>query len=184
MSSLLDSCNKSMEKKTEMLEKEFSRLRTGRASASILEGIRVDYYGVNTPLNQVASISVPDARTILISPFDKKLLVGIEKAIQIADIGIQPNNDGNVIRLPVPALNEDRRKEISKSIRKLGEDAKVAIRLVRKDVNNKSKKMEKGKELNEDELRTLTKEIQEMTDKYTKNIDTLTSKKEKEVMSF
>ena len=184
MNSLLDNCDKSMKKKTEMLEKEFSRLRTGRASASILEAIRVDYYGVNTPLNQVASISVPDARTILVSPFDKKLLVEIEKAIQIADIGIQPNNDGNVIRLPVPALNEDRRKEISKSIRKLGEDAKVAIRLVRKDVNNKSKKMEKDKDLNEDELRSLTKEIQEITDKYIKNIDILTSKKEKEVMSF
>ena len=177
-------CDKQMDKSISSLDRELTRVRTGRASISLLDGIRVDYYGTPTPLNQVASLSTPDARTLLVSPFEKKILSEIEKAIQIADIGVQPNNDGNVIRLPVPPLNEERRKEIAKSIKKFGEDAKIAIRLIRQDYNNKLKKLEKSKDINEDEVKLLLKDIQSCTDKFIKIIDQKVSKKEEEILTF
>ena len=184
MSVELEKCDEAMANKIAQLEKELSRVRTGRASVSILDNIRVEYYGTLTPLNQVASLSTPDARTIVVTPFEKNLLSDIERAIQIAAIGIQPNNDGQKIRLPIPPLNEERRKEIAKNIKKVGEDAKVGIRLVRQDYNAKIKKQEKNKELNEDDSRALQKDIQDCTDKYIKLTDEKTQAKEKEVLTF
>ena len=149
MHAIIQDCENGMKKSIEALDRDLGRVRTGRASISLLDGIRVNYYGKPTPLNQVASLSTPDARSLLISPFEKSILGEIEKAIHIADIGIQPNNDGSVIRLPVPPLNEERRKEIAKSIKKMGEDAKVSIRKIRQDFNTKIKKLEKDKEVSE-----------------------------------
>lgn len=173
-----------MKKKVESLERDLHKTRTGRASVSMLDGIRVDYYGTPTPLNQVASLSTPDARTIVISPFEKQLASEIEKAIHIADIGIQPNNDGNVVRLPVPPLNEERRKEIAKEVKKLGEESKISVRLVRQDINNKIKKSEKDKILNKDESNDLQKKIQECTDNFIKKINEKITTKEKEILSL
>ena len=184
MNADVTNCDESMAKKIEVLDRDLSRIRTGRASTSILDSIRIDYYGTQTPLNQVASLSTPDARTILVTPFEKSILGEIERAIQVADIGIQPNNDGQKIRLPIPPLNEERRKEIAKSIKKIGEDAKVSMRLVRQEHNSKIKKQEKNKDINEDESRSFQKEIQDCTDKYTKVIDQKIAKKEQEVLKF
>jgi len=184
LSKILKECDDLMKKKLDHLDRELQKTRTGRASTSILDGIRVDYYGTPTPINQVASLATPDARTIVISPFEKKLLTEIERSIQIADIGIQPNNDGNVIRLPIPPLNEERRKQIAKEIKKHGEEAKVAIRLVRQDINNKIKKAEKDKEIGKDESADFQKQIQDKTDAFTKKITEKTEQKEKEILSF
>lgn len=184
MSAMIQNCEESMKKRVEFLDKELGKVRTGRASISLVDGIRVAYYGTPTPLNQVASISTPDARTIVISPFEKKVLGEIEKAIQVADIGIQPNSDGNVIRLPVPPLNAERRKEIAKNIHKIGEDAKVAIRKVRQELNTKIKKSEKSKEIAEDESARLQKEVQTLTDSYSKMIDQKVDQKSKEILSM
>lgn len=184
MHPIVASCEDSMKKKVEHLDKELTKVRTGRASISIVDGIRVNYYGTPTPLNQVASVSTPDARTIVISPFEKKVLGDIEKAIQIADIGIQPNNDGNVIRLPIPPLSEERRKEIAKNVHKVGEECKVSIRKVRQDLNTKIKKSEKDKEFAEDESLRLQKEVQTLTDNYIKLIDQRVEKKSKEILTL
>ena len=184
MDKILDGLNDAMDKKVKALEKELLRVRTGKASISLLDSVRVNYYGTMTPLNQVATLSTPDARTVLVSPFEKKLLSEIEKAIHVADVGVQPNNDGNVIRLPVPPLTEDRRKEIAKSIRKLGEDTKVALRKVRQDFNTKVKAAEKNKEVAEDASKTLQKDIQTVTDKFILMTDEKLAKKEKEVMTL
>lgn len=184
MDEVVAGCESAMKKKIEALDKELSRVRTGRASISILDGVKVIYYGNPSPLNQVASISTPDARTIVISPFEKKLISDIERAIQVADIGIQPNNDGNVIRLPVPPLNEERRKEIAKSIKKFGEDAKIGIRKVRQDFNTKIKKQEKDKEVAEDASKLLQKDVQTITDRYIKLVDDKVVKKEQEVLTL
>ena len=184
MDKILDGLNDPMDKKVKAHEKELLRVRTGKASISLLDSVRVNYYGTMTPLNQVATLSTPDARTVLVSPFEKKLLSEIEKAIHVADVGVQPNNDGNVIRLPVPPLTEDRRKEIAKSIRKLGEDTKVALRKVRQDFNTKVKAAEKNKEVAEDASKTLQKDIQTVTDKFILMTDEKLAKKEKEVMTL
>ena len=184
MHEILDSCEKSMNKRIEAFDKDLSRVRTGRASISILDGIRVDYYGTMTALNQVASLSAPDARTIVVSPFEKKLIGDIERAIQMADLGIQPTNDGNVVRLPVPQLTEERRKDIAKSLRKMAEDAKVGIRRVRQDSNERIKKLEKAKELGEDESKKLQKDIQNVTDKFIKAVDDRVARKEKEILTL
>jgi ribosome recycling factor len=178
----MESCNNEMTKRMELLDRDLSKVRTGRASIKILDGIRVDYYGSPTPLNQVASLSTPDARTILVSPFEKKTITDIERAIQMADVGIQPNNDGSVIRLPIPQLTEDRRKEIAKSIKKFGEESKVGIRKIRQDMNQRIKKEEKDKVINEDESKSLQKQVQDVTDKYIALIDTRVSAKQDEVM--
>ena len=184
MNPVVDECKMAMEKALGALDTALAKVRTGRASITILDDIRVDYYGAPTALNQVASLSTPDARSIVISPFEKKTISDIERAIQMADIGIQPTNDGNVIRLPIPALNEERRKEIAKSIKKLGEDSKVRIRKARQDMNQKIKKQEKDKSINEDESKTLQKQIQESTDAFIKKIDEKVQKKQEEVLKI
>ncbi len=184
MHAILTECEKQMKLRIQGFEKDLTRLRTGRASVSLLEGVRVDYYGTLTPLNQVAALSTPDARTIVVAPFEKKLIGAIERGIQMADVGVQPTNDGNVIRLPIPPLNEERRKELAKNVRKCGEEAKVSLRKIRQDANADCKKAEKDKTLNEDESKKLQKDIQKITDDYTKQLDDKVAKKEQEVLSM
>lgn len=184
MSDILKECRSEMAKRITGLDKDLTKIRTGRASVSILDGVRVDYYGTLTPLNQVASLSTPDARQIVVTPFEKKLISEIERGIQMAAIGIQPTNDGNVIRLPIPPLTEERRKEIAKNVKKFGEDAKVSIRMIRQDFNTKLKKMEKDKQVSEDESKKLQKDIQTATDDHIKTIDQKIAEKEKEVLSM
>lgn len=177
-SELIASCEEDMKKSLHHLDIEFKKLRAGKASTSILDGIKVDYYGSPTPLSQVATLSIPDARTIVISPFEKKILQDIEKAVQRADVGIQPNNDGNVIRLPIPVLTEERRKEIAKTVAKMGEDCKVAIRLVRQKYNDLIKS---DKTLGEDMIKDLQKKVQLHTDKQIDITDKNVKSKQEEV---
>ena len=165
-------------------EEELTTIRAGRANPHILDKITVDYYGVPTPINQVAGISVPEARMILIQPWDMNLLKEIEKEILKSDIGINPNNDGKVIRLNFPELNEERRKEIVKDIRKLAEEAKVAIRSIRRDAMDEAKEMQKKSEITEDDLKNEENEIQKLTDKKVEEIDSMLASKEREVMSI
>ncbi len=173
-----------MDKTISVFEENLSEIRAGRANPAILNKITVDYYGVPTPINQVAGISVPEARMILIQPWDMNLLKEIEKEILKSDIGINPNNDGKVIRLNFPELNEERRKEIVKDIRKLAEEAKVAIRSIRRDAMDEAKEMQKKSEITEDDLKNEENEIQKLTDKKVEEIDNMLANKEKEVMSI
>ncbi|MBP3502865.1 MAG: ribosome recycling factor [Clostridia bacterium] len=172
-----------MEKTVSVYENNLAEIRAGRANPAILNKIKIDYYGVPTPISQVAGISVPEARLIVIQPWDTSILKEIEKEILKSDIGINPNNDGKVIRLSFPELNEERRKEIVKSIKKIAEDAKVAIRSIRRDGIEEFKKKQKDSEITEDELKMAEEEIQKITDKNIAEIDKLLEKKEKEVMS-
>ena len=172
-----------MDKTISVFEENLSEVRAGRANPAILNKITVSYYGVPTPINQVAGISVPEARMILIQPWDTSLLKEIEKEILKSDIGINPNNDGKVIRLNFPELNEERRKEIVKSIKKMAEESKIAVRSIRRDGIEEFKKKQKDSEITEDELRMAEEEIQKITDKKIAEIDTLLDNKEKEVMS-
>ena len=173
-----------MNKTISVFEENLSEIRAGRANPAILNKITVDYYGVPTPINQVAGISVPEARMILIQPWDMNLLKEIEKEILKSDIGINPNNDGKVIRLNFPELNEERRKEIVKDIRKLAEEAKVAIRSIRRDAMDEAKEMQKKFEITEDDLKNEENEIQKLTDKKVEEIDSMLASKEREVMSI
>ena len=173
-----------MDKTISVFEENLSEIRAGRANPAILNKITVDYYGVPTPINQVAGISVPEARMILIQPWDMNLLKEIEKEILKSDIGINPNNDGKVIRLNFPELNEERRKEIVKDIRKLAEEAKVAIRSIRRDAMDEAKEMQKKSEITEDDLKNEENEIQKLTDKKVEEIDSMLASKEREVMSI
>lgn len=184
MSKILETCKEKMEQRLKALEKDLSKVRTGRASINMLDGVKVNYYGNLSPLNQVASLSTPDARTIIISPFEKSLIGEIEKSIQKADLGVQPNSDGNVVRIPIPALTEERRKDIAKSIKKMGEEAKISIRGSRRDANEEVKAEEKNKKINEDESKRLQDEIQKHTDSYVKKIDDRLVAKEKEIMTI
>lgn len=177
-------CKQKMDKHIKALDAELSKVRTGRASISILDNVRVDYYGTMAPLNQVATLATPDPKMITIAPFEKKMIQTIEKAIMIADIGIQPTNDGNVVRLPIPSLTEERRKDIVKNFKKSGEDFKVSIRHERRDANEVLKKLEKDKAVNEDERKRLEQEIQKVTDQFIKTVDEKLAKKEKEVMTL
>lgn len=172
-----------MEKSIGAFQEKLSEIRAGRANPAILNKIKVDYYGVPTPINQMAGISVPEARLIVIQPWDMSVLKDIEKAILASDIGINPNNDGKVIRLAFPELNEERRKEIVKSIKKMAEESKIAVRSIRRDGIEEFKKKQKDSEITEDELRMAEEEIQKITDKKIAEIDTLLDNKEKEVMS-
>ncbi len=171
-----------MVKTLERLETELTRVRTGRANLALLDGIKVDYYGVPTPLNQVASLQLADARLIVIKPWEKTMVSATEKAIQKADLGLNPNSDGEIIRLPVPPLTEDRRKELAKMIKRLGEDFKVKIRGQRRDANEMLKALEKDKEISEDDNRRGQTKVQEVTDDHTKKVDTIIAAKEEEVM--
>ena len=172
-----------MKRTIESLREDLSKLRTGRASTGILEHVMVDYYGSPTPLSQVANLGVADARTITVQPWDRKMIPIIEKAILTADLGLNPAAFGDMVRVPVPPLTEERRREICKVVRGDGEDAKVAIRNLRRDANEHVKKLEKAKEVSEDEQTRSEKEIQKMTDKYIAEVDQVVSNKEKEVMT-
>ena len=171
-----------MQKAIDYLQEELVAIRAGRANPAILNKVTVDYYGAQTPINQVGAISVPEARQILITPWDKSLIGPITKAIQVAELGVNPINDGNGVRLTFPELNEDRRKQIVKEVKSLGEDAKVAVRNVRRVGIDDAKKQEKSGEITEDELKGAEDKIQKITDKYTAKIDEMISAKEKEVM--
>ena len=173
-----------MDKTTSVLAENFSEVRAGRANPAILNKVKVDYYGVSTPINQVAGISVPEARLIVIQPWDMSILKDIEKAILASDIGITPNNDGKVIRLSFPELNEERRKELVKDIKKMAEEAKVSIRSLRRDGLDEAKKAQKDGEITEDDLRNAETEIQKLTDKKVEKIDSLLDSKEKEIMNI
>ena len=173
-----------MEKTINNFTERLAEIRAGRANPAILNKIKIDYYGTPTPINQVAGISVPEARLIVIQPWDMSVLKEIEKAILASDIGINPNNDGKVIRLAFPELNEERRKEIAKDIRKMAEDAKVAIRSIRRDAMDEAKAMQKNSEMTEDELKSAEDQIQKLTDKFVGEIDEMLERKEHEVMSL
>ena len=172
-----------MNKTISVLQENFAEVRAGRANPAILNKIKVDYYGTPTPINQVAGISVPEARLIVIQPWDASLLKEIEKEILKAEIGINPNNDGKVIRLAFPELNEERRKEIVKDIKKMAEESKVSIRSVRREGIDEAKKMQKDSEITEDELKSAEDQIQKLTDTKIAEIDKVLAEKEKEVMS-
>lgn len=172
-----------MKKTIEALQTNYSEIRAGRANPAILNKVKIDYYGVPTPVSQVAGISVPEARLIVIQPWDASVLKEIEKAILTSDIGINPNNDGKVIRLSFPELNEQRRKEIVKDVKKLAEESKVAIRNARRDGIDEYKALQKNNAISEDELRNAEDDIQKLTDKYVAEIDKVANDKEKEVMS-
>lgn len=173
-----------MSKTIAALERDYASIRAGRASAAVLDKIAVDYYGTPTPVNQLASVSVAEARILTIQPWDKSILNAIAKAIQVSDIGINPQNDGNVIRLTFPPLTEDHRKTIVKDVSKMAEESKVAIRSIRRDAMDKLKKMQKASEITEDDLKNGEEEIQKITDGFVKDIDKLASSKEKEVMEI
>ena len=164
------------------LKHEFGGVRTGRASLTLLEGLQVEYYGNPTPIHQVATLSVPESRLILIQPWDVKSIPDIEKAIRISDLGLNPSNDGKVIRLVVPPLTEERRKELVKLIRKMGEDARIAVRNIRRDINDEIKKQQKSAALTEDTQRKIQEDVQKITDQSIVRIDELVKKKEAEVM--
>ena len=172
-----------MQKTIEVVKSNFAAVRAGRANAGVLDRITVEYYGAPTPLNQVANIGSPDPRTLTVQPYDMSLLKVIEKAIQTSDLGINPQNDGRVIRLAFPQLTEERRKELTKQVRKYGEEGKVALRNIRRDAMDDIKKKTKKSELTEDDQKKLEKELQDLTDKRCKDIDDLTAKKEKELMA-
>lgn len=176
--------NRKMDKTIEILLEDFGSIRAGRANARVLDRITVEYYGVDTPIGQVGSISSPDARTLVIQPWDGSLLKKVEKAIQISDLGINPQNDGRVIRLVFPQLTEERRKELAKQVRKYGEDAKVAVRNIRRDAMDYIKKLKKDSEITEDDQKKAEKDLQELTDKYIKKVDEACAVKEKELMEL
>ena len=171
-----------MQKSFDYLREDLASIRAGRANPHVLDKIKVDYYGTPTPLQQVGNVSVPEARIIQIAPWDKTLIKDIEKAIMMSDLGITPSNDGTVIRLVFPELTEERRKQLTKDIRKKGEDAKVAVRNVRRDGNDAFKKL-KGSDISEDEINDLNDELQKITDKFIKDIDAAVEEKNKEVMT-
>lgn len=171
-----------MEKALKALKRELSTIRAGRANPALLDKIQVEYYGAPTPLNQLASITVPEARLLIIQPYDKSAIGDIERAILKSELGITPANDGEVIRIAIPALTEERRTELVKIVKKMAEEAKVAVRNIRRDANDQLKKSEKDGDTTEDELRRATDVVQKTTDKYIKNIDQTTADKEKEIM--
>jgi ribosome recycling factor len=175
-------CKAGMERAIEAMKKEFSRVRTGRASVSLFDDIRIDYYGTPTPLNQVATLTVPEPRLITIQPWERKLIPEIERAILKSDLGLNPASDGVLVRVAIPSLTEERRKEMVKQIRRMAEDAKVVIRNARRDANEALKKLEKGKEISEDDLKRGEKDVQDLTDLYVKKTDEVLLAKEKEVM--
>ncbi|MDD4951791.1 MAG: ribosome recycling factor [Desulfovibrionaceae bacterium] len=184
MQSIINDGKKRMHGALTSLEKEFGRLRTGRASTSLVENILVDYYGAPTPLNQIASISVPDSRSITIQPWDKGAFAGVEKAILKSDLGLNPVNDGKLIRINIPPLTEERRKELVKVAKKFTEEAKIAVRNIRRDMNEALKKMLKDKEISEDEQRRAADDVQELTDDFVKQCDAAMNSKEQEILEI
>jgi len=181
---LLLDAEERMEKALAALERDYGKLRTGRATTGLVEDIKVDYYGTPTPIKQLASVAVPDSRTVTIQPWDRGAFALVEKAILKSDLGLTPMNDGKLIRIAIPPLTEDRRKELTKIARKYTEEAKVAIRNIRRDVNDGLKKLEKDKLLSEDELKKAMEDIQKLTDTYVARADAKASAKEKEIMDL
>lgn len=184
MKTVFETAKTKMGKTINALQNEYGAIRAGRANPQILDRVSVDYYGTMTPINQLASVSVAEARVLVIQPWDKSVLKAIEKAIQTSDIGINPQNDGAVIRLTFPPLTEDRRKELVKDIQKIGENSKVAIRSIRRDCLEKLKSMKKASEITEDDLKDGEKEIQKITDSFIKDIDSISDAKQKEIMEI
>ncbi|HJC40203.1 MAG TPA: ribosome recycling factor [Candidatus Intestinimonas pullistercoris] len=183
MNEILKEYGTKMQKTVDVVVSDFAAVRAGRANAAVLDKITVDYYGSPTPINQVAAISSPDPRSLLIKPWDGSILKAIEKAIQTSDLGINPQNDGSSIRLNFPQLTEERRKELTKQVRKYAENGKVAIRNVRREAMDKLKALQKKSEITEDDCKDFEKELQDMTDKRCKELDELAAKKEKELMA-
>ncbi len=175
--------NDQMNKVLESLKKQLTKLRTGRASASVLDGIKVDYYGAPTPINQLGQISTPEARLLQIHPFEKNIIADIEKAILGANLGVTPSNDGNLIRIPFPKLTEEKRKDLVKTLKKHGEDAKIQVRNLRRDHNDSIKKAEKSKEVSEDDSKKFQTEVQTITDDFIKKVDQIVTEKEKELLT-
>lgn len=184
MQEVFDNAREKMEKTISVLKRDYGAIRAGRANPAVLDRITVDYYGTPTPINQLASVSVSEARILTIQPWDKSVLHGIERAIQVSDIGINPQNDGTVIRLTFPQLTEDHRKNIVKDVSKMAEESKVAIRSIRRDAMEKLKKMEKASDITEDDLKDGEEEVQDITDEFIKEIDKLADAKQKEVMEI
>lgn len=184
MKEQLKKAEERMGRRIDHLCKEYSEIRAGRANPAVLDKVKVDYYGAPTPVNQLAAVSVTEARTLTIQPWDTSILRQIEKAIQKSDIGINPNNDGKVIRMQFPPLTEDRRKDIVKDVQKLAEETKIQIRNVRRETIEKLKAMKKASELTEDDLKQGEKKTQELTDKFTKKVDSISADKQKEIMEL
>jgi ribosome recycling factor len=182
MSDTQEILNQKMEKTKSILKESLNTVRAGRANPALLDKIMVDYYGTPSPLKNISNVSAPDPRTLMIAPFDPKMIHDIEKALNIANLGINPSNDGKVIRLVIPQVTEERRKELTKSIKTMGEDAKVAVRNERRDANDALKKLEKAGELTEDDLKKELDLVQKKTDSYIKEIDDIIAQKEKEIM--
>ena len=178
----MEQLEEKIKKSENLLKEDLATVRAGRANAALVDKVMVDYYGSPTPLKALANISVPEPRTLLITPFDPKSIAEIEKAINIANIGINPINDGKVVRLQIPQVTEERRKELTKTVKKMGEDTKVAVRNLRRDANDKVKKLEKAGDYTEDDVKDTMKEIQDLTDKSIKEIDEIVEAKEKEIM--
>ena len=183
MSEIIQDTKSRMKKSIENLSRELANISAGRANSNLLNGVNVDYYGAPTPVQQLASINVPEARLLVISPYDKSSVADIEKAIIAANLGVNPTSDGEVIRITVPALTEERRKELVKNVKKIGEDSKVSIRNIRRDINDQLKKDEKNGDITEDDLRSNTEDVQKVTDNSIKEIDNLVDEKEKDIMS-
>jgi ribosome recycling factor len=171
-----------MHKSVETIQQEFTKIRTGRASPVLLDGVKVDYYGSTVPLSQAATITTPEPRLLAVQPWDKNMIAEIEKAILKSDLGLTPSNDGTFIRLPIPQLSEERRRDLARLVKKFAEDGRIAIRNVRRDANDHLKRMQKNHEISEDELSVVLDEVQEFTDKYIVEIDELLKKKEHEIM--
>ena len=184
MKEQLKKCKEKMQKTLDSLDREFKSVKAGRANPSVLDRVNVDYYGTPTPINQMAAVSVAEARILVIQPWDVSTLTTIEKAIQKSDIGINPTNDGKVLRLTFPQLTEEKRKELCKDIKKMGEEAKVAVRSARRDTMDKLKTMKKNSEITEDDLKNAEKDVQKLTDNFCAEADSMVSAKEKEVMSI
>ena len=184
MKTVIDDASRRMNSAIDHLVADYKAIRAGRANPAVLDKITVDYWGAPTPINQMASVSVAEARVLVVSPYDATQLKNIEKAIQKSDLGVNPQNDGKIIRLVFPQLTEDRRKELVKDVAKMAEECKVHVRNVRRDAMDNLKKMKKNNELTEDELKTAEKKIQDLTDKMTKEIESVQSAKEKELMSI
>ncbi len=184
MKETINTAKEKMTKSIDVLERDFAAVRAGRANPNVLDKVTVDYYGSPTPVSQMATVSVSDARTLAIQPWDKSQLKAIEKAIQASDIGINPTNDGTVLRLVFPQLTEERRKEIVKDIKKMGEDTKVAVRSIRRDTIDKLKAMKKNSAITEDDLSDGEEQVQKIHDKFIKTVDEMVSAKEKEIMSI
>ena len=179
---MLKDSEQKMAKAVESFQRELRHIRTGRANPSLLDGIKVDYYGTEVPINQVASISIPEPRTIAIQPWEKGMAGKIEKAILKSDLGITPNNDGSFVRLNIPALTEERRKDLVRMVRKTAEDFRVSVRNIRRDANEQLRKAEKSSDISEDELKRAQSKVQDLTDKYVREIDNILQDKEKEIM--